>query len=203
MLQMSDNQYSFHTIKSFHVTKIWYCILMLKRQVMSQNSVIQYSCHKVMSCNVIPQISDIQYSYHSITSCYKFLLVSTHKTQSCHVTNVWYSVLISHSWNVMSQKFDIHYSFSHSCHVTNIWYSVLMTQIHVMSQMTDIEYSFHTAMSCHEYLIFNTHVTQTYNVKIFWYLYSWNTDMYCQKYLIFTIISHSHIMSQISDIQYS
>ena len=69
MLQMSDNQYSFHTIKSFHVTTIWYYILMLKRHVMSQNLI--FSTHATKSCYVI--------SYH------KYLTFSTHITESCHV----------------------------------------------------------------------------------------------------------------------
>ena len=138
-------------------------------------------------------------------SCYKCLIFSTHVIQSFQATNIWYH-------------------FTQSCQVNscqNVWYSGLLSYIHIMSQMSDNQYSFRKVMSCHKYLIYSTHITQSFHVmsQISDIQYSCQTYMNCHKCLIFStqvtqscdftnvwysvFMSHSHVMTQISDIHYS
>ena len=152
---------------SCHVTCARYSLRTLQTNIMSQIPLIQYSCHKVMSC-------------------YKCLILSTHVTQSIHVTNVWYSVHMSHR-NFMLIMSVIQYS----------------SQCHVMSRITYIQYSCHTDMSCHKWLIFSNYVTSLVMWQKSDIQSSYHTFMLCYKCLIFNtnITQSCLVVPIISDIQ--
>ena len=172
MSKMYDNKNSCHTVTLCHKCLIFRIHVTDSCHVMSQKFDIQFSFYTVMSCHkylilgthatesvyVILQMSDIHYSCHTVMKCHKYLIFSDHVTESYQATNVWYQV--RQSCQVISCQ--------------NVWYSGLLSYSHIMSQMSDNQYSCRTVMSCHKYLMYSTHITVSF-----------------------------HVMSQISDIQYS
>ena len=153
MSQMYDNYFSCHTVMSCHKNLIFSSHVKKSCHDMSQMSDIQYSCHTVMTC----QVTNFCYSIlmlHSHVISQKFLVFSTHATQSFHVMSqmfnnqyTWHTVKSCHKYLIFSYLVT-NISF------TNFWYLVLMSHGHVMS--------------CHKYLIFSTHVIQSCHVKNDW-----------------------------------
>ena len=176
----------------------------------------------MLHSHVISQMPDIQYSYHKVMSWHKCLILSTHVTKSLHVMTKNSDIVYS-SYTVMSRlKFlvSVLMPLIHvmSSHVTNVWYSVHMShrnfmlimsviqyssQCHVMSRITYIQYSCHTDMSCHKWLIFSNYVTSLVMWQKSDIQSSYNTVMSCHKCLIFNtnITQSCHVVSQMSDIQ--
>ena len=169
--QMSDIQYSYHTVMSCHKCLIFSTNVTQTCKVLSHISDIKFSYHTVMLCYVTNAWYPVIMSHkhvmschkylifilmHKVMSCHKWLIFITHDTQSWYVTNYWYSVLIIHR-HVMS------------CFVTKPWYLVLMLHSHVGPKMSDIQNTRHGVMSCHKCMTFNTHVIQSCHVTNIWY----------------------------------
>ena len=161
------------TVMSWHVTNVWYTGLMSHSHVMSQISDIQYPCHTVISCRGLSQICNIQCSWYTVMTvtsqmfeikhswntlilCHEYLISSNHITQSCHATNVRYSVLMSQRYVMSCHKYLIFSTHvKQSCHDPNVWYSVLRSHSNIMS--------------FHKWLIFSIHVIQSWYATNVWY----------------------------------
>ena len=120
-----------------HVKNVWYSELMSHCHAMTYHKRLIFSTHVTQTCHVLSQMSVIQYSCHKLIHatklCYSVLMLHSHTmsrhkclifsnyiTQSCHVTNFWYSFVISYRYVMPCQKcllYSTHVKLS--IHVTN------------------------------------------------------------------------------------